>query len=334
VRLLIWLLIIIFLTACVPSDLEREAEIEKADWVDLSLRTKAEAITTQPWQSVIIIEEKLGTIAPLFTKIGGYETVSKSTSQWILKAPDSEAGYIHLIENKYAIGPMRPVNSRAWDKGCFYSIMMRAKDTQSIIDDAKALGWTPLTDIAYLEFGPSKLNIIVLTHKSGVRVQLYERLTTALPEGFPAFERLSQPFNIMQMVEDRDVSYDFFQQKLGFDTFFYGPPFAPAKPSVMPLGIPVELTPKTPYKTGIMTPKTGLEWGRVEMIDVENMPGDNLSQRCTKDYSGIYGVSFPVTNIERVRKQLTSRNVPIVLDKQSALWIKTPDGSNIEFFQK
>ncbi len=333
-RIFFWALIFVFLTACAGADDAPKTVKSMTEWTDLSKRTKPETITAQPWQSVIVIEKELGTIAPLFTEIGGYETVSKSKFQWILKAQGSEAGYIHLIENKDAISPIRPLGSHAWDKGCYFSIMMRAKDIPSIIDDAKALGWTPLTDIAYFEFGPSKLNIIVLTHKSGVRVQLYERLTTALPEDFPAFERLSQPFNIMQMVEDRDMSYNFFQQKLGFDSFYYGPPFAPSEPSVMPLGIPVELTPKTPYKTGIMTPKKGLEWGRVEMIDIENMPGQDVSPRCTKDYTGIYGLSFAVNDIERVRTELIDRDVSIDLDNQSSLWIKTPDGSNIEFFQK
>jgi len=120
--------------------------------------------------------------------------------------------------------------------------MMRAKNLPSIIQDAKALGWTPLTEMAYLEFGPSKLNIVVLTHESGVRVQLYERLTTPLPEGFTPFDRISRPFNIMQMVEDRDAGYNFFQQKLGFDTFFYGKPYISQEEEVMPLGIPPKLT--------------------------------------------------------------------------------------------
>lgn len=306
----------------------------QVQWVDLSKREKPAPISAQPWQSVTVIVSDLESVAPLFTEIGGFETVTKSDNQWILRAPGSDSGYIHFVKNEQAKGPIRPATSRAWDKGCYWSIMMRAKDIPSIIIDAKPLGWTPLTDMAFLEFGSSKLNIIVLTHESGVRVQLYERLTTPLPDGFTPFKRISRPFNIMQMSEDRDKSYNFFQQGLGFDTFFYGPPYKSEEEEVMPLGLPPNLTTTKAYNTAIMTPFEGAEWGRVEMIDIEDMPGDDYSERCTEDYTGIYGISIPVTDIKATKTQLKLRNIKIHNDSGSSIWIKSPDGSNIEFMQQ
>jgi len=323
------------LLACTPAQQPLDSvEIDAAEWVDLSKRDKPEAIATTPWFDVTVIVKRFEDIASFFTEIGGFETVAKNDADWILRAPGSDSGYIHLVINSGAKGPNRPPTSQAWDKGCYWSIMMRAKNIPSIIDDAKALGWTPLTDMAFLEFGPSKLNIIVLTHESGVRVQLYERLTTDLPEGFTPFERISRPFNIMQMVEDRDASYDFFQQGLGLETFYYGKPYLSEEEEVMPLGIPPELTTEKPYKTAIMTPFKGAEWGRMEMIDIDGMDGKNYADQCTIDYTGIYGVGFTVPDITAVKTTLKERDISIFEDNETSVWVKTPDGANIEFWQR
>jgi len=315
------------LLACSPQSVVLDRE-------DLSIRPKPAAITQNPWQEIVINVESFSDIAPLFEDIGGFERLEQTSTELLLGAKGSEGGYIRLTQIGTA-PPARPATSRAWDKGCYFSLMMRAKNLETIIADAKPLGWTPLTEMAYLEFGPSRLHIIVLTHNSGVRVQLYERLTTPVPAAFPSFERLSRPFNVMQMAKDRDAGYDFFQQKLGFDTFFYGPPYVSKKEEVMPLGIPVGMTTKIPYKTAIMTPKTGLEWGRMEMIDIENMEGGiNYADRCNSDHTGIVKVRFPVENLVDVRKDLRARKVDIYNSSSKSLSVKTPDGANIEFYQE
>jgi len=311
-------------------------DLATPDSVDqnLSLRVKPSAITEQPWKEVLINVEHFENVSSFFTTIGGFEVLSETETELSLGAKGADGGFIRLRKIGKA-EPARPAMSRAWDKGCYFSLMMRAKNLPSIIEDAKLLGWTPLTELAYLEFGPSKLNIIVLTHESGLRVQLYERLTTPLPKGFTPFERISRPFNIMQMVEDRDVGYDFFQQKLGFETFFYGKPYTSKKKEVMPLGIPKELTTTVPYLTGIMTPKAGLEYGRMEMIDIENMKdGVNYSNRCDDSHTGIIAVRFEVDDIAAVRRDLRARDVKIHKSSTKGMRIKTPDGSNIEFYQE
>ena len=325
----------ILLAACAPTkDAKTPLPAETADWTDLSQRDKPESLAVTPWFDVTVIVKDFESIAPFFTEIGGFETVAKNKSDWMLRAPGSDSGYIHFVKNENAIGPSRPATSQAWDKGCYWSIMMRAKDIPSIIEDAKALGWTPLTDIAFLEFGLSKLNIVVLTHESGVRVQLYERLTTPLPEGFTPFERISRPFNIMQMVEDQEATFDFFQQKLGFETFYFGKPTVSDKEEVMPLGIPPELTTTKAYKAAIVTPFEGALWGRVEMIDVEGMAGKNYGAQCTTDYTGIYGIGFTVPDIAATKAALAARGVEISENNKTSVWIKTPDGANIEFWQR
>ena len=325
----------VMLSACTPSSNTKTVPDFPADeWVDLSKVEKPAPIANTPWFDVTVIVKDFDDIAPFFTNIAGYETVAKNEADWLLGAPGSDSGYIHLVKNEDALGPSRPATSKAWDKGCYWSIMMRAKDIPSIIEDAKPLGWTPLTDVAFLKFGPSELNIVVLTHESGVRVQLYERMTTPLPEGFTPFERVSRPFNIMQMVEDRDAAYAFLRTGLGFENFYFGEPTLSKKEEVMPLGIPPKLTTTKPYRAGIVTPFDGAQWGRMEVIDIEGMDGENYAERCTTDYTGIYGVGFIVPDIAEVKASLSLRSIPIAEENKMSVWVKAPDGANIEFWQR
>lgn len=328
-----WVGLVALLGAC-GEPAVKAPEPPPDTFVDLSKRDKPPAITQNPWRDVVINVTDFSHATGMFVDIGGFEIRNRSDTSMLLAAPGSDGGYVQLKLVPQGTPPARPASSTAWDKGCYFSLMMRAKNLETIILDAGAYGWKPHTEMAYLEFGPSKLHIVVLTHESGLRVQLYERLTTPIPEVFPPFERLSRPFNIMQMVEDRDTSYDFFQQKLGFDTFFYGRPYVSEKEEVMPLGIPKELTTRIPYKTGIITPKAGLEWGRMEMIDIENMGGGvDYSGRCNAEHTGLIAVRFPVEDLAAVHKNLRARKVDFNR-LGDVIAVKSPDGSNIEFFQE
>ncbi len=320
------------LAACGP---ETATDTAQEAWTDLSLRAKPAPITTEPWQEIVIGVPDLDDVPRLFTDIGGFTMREQSRNALVLGAPGVESGLIRFHLTPADAAKTRPFGSRSWDTGCYFSVMMRAKNLSSIIEDAAALGWTPLTDMAYLEFGPSKLNIVVLGHeKTGIQVQLYERLTTPIPEGFPDFERLSRPFNMMQMVRARDAAYTFYQQGLGFETFYYGKPSVSAQPEVMPLGIPVEMTTTTPYQAGIVTPKLGLEWGRMEMIEVMMSGGKDLSSLCAPGNIGITEVHFFVDDIDDLSQKLSDRGVNIYERHTRALRVKTPDGANIRFIQK
>ena len=253
-------------------------------FTDLSTRAKPDPVVTEGWREVVIGAPDINEISRLWTEIGGFEIRERDDGMVLLGAPGvNDWGLIRLVA---ADGePTRPYGSQAWDTGCYFSVMHRAKNLGSIVADARALGWTTLTDdIVYLEFGPSKLHVVVLSHPpTGVQVQLYERLTTPLPDTFPDFDRISVPFNIMQMVRDRDASFDFFQQGLGFATFYYGKPYRSEQPEVIPINIPPELTTEIAYSAAIVSPLPDMEWGRMEMIAIEEDPrleGKDLSARC------------------------------------------------------
>ena len=206
---------------------------------------------------------------------------------------DADSGLIRLIRFDGAgkRQPMRP-GSRPWDTGCYFSLMVRMKDMQAIYDDAIALGWWTETPITDLEFGESKLKVVVFRGPDGVQVQGYERLSPPLPEGIGPFERMTRPFNIMQMVRNRDATYDFLTGVLGFSTFYRGEPYLAAEPEWMPLGIPRNLTTEIPYLAGIVYPVPG-EFGRMEAIEIRGLEGRDWSKRCEAPNLGVLAVRFP-----------------------------------------
>ena len=353
---------VMLLAACsAPNDnIEKKiADIVTADeFVDLSLRDKPASLITAPWDEVVISVPDMEDVSRLFVEIGDFETVKKTDDTWVLRAKGSDSGYVRLVKNTNPNAvPARPLDATAWDSGCYWSVMMRAKDIESIIADAKPLGWEPLTDIAFLEFGPSQLHIVVLRHQvTGAQVQLYERLTTPLPEGFTPFERLSRPFNIMQMTKDRDAAYDFFQQDLGMDTFYYGRPSLSDEEEINPLGIPQQLTTTVPYKAAIVTPFEGAEYGRFEMIEVDGdaqgLKGRDFSNRCRRQNWGIIEVHYKVDDLASIIQKMkvtglaVTQHIPTVTFKKengryrandyTASWmrIKSPDGAAIIFSEK
>ena len=318
-------------------------------------------VTTAVWQEAVVSVTDLDRTARFFREIGGYETKwqgpvdATEIEAWGLPAgAGGEAlllgpaglddGLVRLVRFDAAGErvPTRP-GARAWDTGCYFSIMVRMKDMAAVYRDAIAMGWWTETPITELQFGDSHLNVVIFQGPDGVQVQAYERLSLPLPDGFPAFERFSGPFNIMQMVRDRDASYAFFTDVLGFATFYKGKPYVSSEPVLMPIGIPKSLTTSVRYRAGIVYPVAG-ERGRMETIEVMDLEGSDYAARCDAPNLGILAVRFPVDDVAATRATLEARGWAIdgAADAVSiAPWgtldllsIKTPDGANIQFFAR
>jgi len=318
-----------------------------------------EPITTRIWQEAVVSVTDLDRTAGFFREIGGYEEKWRGAMEaseiraWglphhasgeaLLLGPKGiESGLVRLVrfDNAGRQEPTRP-GSHAWDSGCYFSLMVRMKGMPAIYDDAVAMGWWTETPMTYLEFGTSKLNIMIFKGPDGVQVQGYERLEPPLPPGIPEFERLTQPFNMMQMVRDRDAAYDFFTQVLGFDTFYKGKPYVDEEPTFMPLGIPVNLTTTVPYQAAIVYPVKG-EFGRMEMIEMMGLDGHDFADRCNAPNLGILAVRFQVDEAQQALETIQQRAWPVTSPLQrielapygsmKVFSVKTPDGSNIQFY--
>lgn len=318
-------------------------------------------VTTAPWQHAMISVSDLDQTARFFRDIGRYETVYRgalgfdeletlnlpegaSAEEMWLRAPGSENAMIRLIdfENVGQQVPTRP-GARAWDTGCFWSVMVRAKDMESVYDDAIAMGWWTETPIAPLSFNGSELNIVVFKGPDGVQVQAYERLNRPDPDGYPGYERIGQPFNIMQMTRDRDAARALMVDVLGFDTFWFGAPYVDEEPTLMPLGIPQNLTTSIPYKAGIFSPQTQTLFGRMEYIEIDGLDGFDYAERCKAPNLGILSVSYPVDDPDAAETLIRERgweiaSGPYTIDRKPfglirGFTIKAPDGATIEFYK-
>jgi catechol 2,3-dioxygenase-like lactoylglutathione lyase family enzyme len=317
-------------------------------------------VTTAVWQEAVVSVTDLDRSARFFKEIGGYEDKwrgpmdaseirswgldnSASAEALLLGPPGQETGLVRLVrfDNAGRKEPTRP-GARAWDTGCYFSLMVRMKDMRSVYDDAVAMGWWTETPITYLEFGESQLNVMVFRGPDGVQVQAYERLAPPLPEAIPPFERFTRPFNIMQMVRDRDAAYSFFTDVLGFDTFYNGKPYVSEEPEYMPLGIPKNLTTSIRYRAGIVYPTPG-EFGRMEMIEIMDLDGHDFAERCKAPNLGILAVRFPVESLRRAEFRIHRHGWPLASPLSRALIepygtvrtlsVKTPDGANVQFVE-
>ncbi len=316
-------------------------------------------ITAEQWQETVISVTDIDVTARFFLDIGQYEVKwrgpmdASEISAWGLPGTASgeamllgpagyQSGLVRLVrfDDAGRKVPTRP-GSRAWDTGCYFSLMVRMRGLQSIYDDAIRLGWWTETPIAYLEFGTSKLNIVVFRGPDGVQVQGYERLEPPLPPEIPAFERMAGPFNVMQTVRDRDDTYRFYTEVLGFETFYKGKPFTAKVPTPTPLGIPINLTTSSAYRAGIVYPTAG-EFGRMEMVEFMDLDGNDHADKCSAPNLGILAVRFPVTDAEQAVNALEEREWPLskpLADVRIPPYgnlrmfsTKSPDGANLQFF--
>ena len=336
--------------------------IVSAAWIGGGQALATEPITDRPWREAVLSVTAPDVTARFFKEIGGYEELGRgslsasSIVAWglapeargdylLLRAPmGGDFGHVRLVsfDNAGRRVPMRP-GARAWDTGCYFSMMIRVKDMQSIYDDAIRLGWWTETPITALNFGTSDLRVVIYRGPDGVQVQTYDRLSPPLPEAIPDFERMTAPFNMMQMVADRDVAYDFFTHTLGFDTFYKGKPYTAKTPTPTPIGIPLSLTTSVPYRAGIVYPVAG-EFGRMEMIEVMGIQGFDYSNQCEAPNLGILAVRYPVDDIDAAKALIEARGGSLWRDTSTVelgeigevelFSVKTPDGSIMQFFEK
>lgn len=322
--------------------------------------TGVSPVTENPWQEAVLSVTDPDVTARFFQDIGGYEIKWRGAlsdtaiGAWglpsdasgealLLGPPDIDRGLLRLVrfDNAGRREPMRP-GSRAWDTGCYFSVMVRMKDMQAIYDDAIRLGWWTETPITDLQFGSSELKVVIYRGPDGVQVQGYERLSPALPETIPPFERMTAPFNMMQMVRDRDAAYDFYTGILGFSTFYKGKPYLAKSPEWMPLGIPYNLTPEIAYRAGIVYPVPG-EFGRMETIEIMGLEGRDYADRCEAPNLGILAVRFEVEDAGAARAMIIERGgnpspieaVNIAPYGTLDLFrLTTPDGAIIQFYSR
>lgn len=317
-----------------------------------------------PWQEATLSVRDFDPIYTFLTQSGGYEEVARGAISegqlryWnlpsaangtfvLLREPGSDHSYIRLIDlGGVSQRPIR-IGARAWDTGGFFSLMMRGKGLEALFDEAIALGFQAESEPIRFVFEPtdgtppSDLKNVVIKAPDGINFAIYERVSPAL-SAFWDFERLSQPFNAMQMVANTAIAEGFYRQELGMTTF-WDADFLDPKPAYNNFGLPQNMTIETPRRTRILWPKPG-ETGRLEIMEFVGLEGRDLADRAALPNLGIISVSYPVKNAQRAYDSVVSAgSLPKYKLKTFMLppygrvqmfTLQSPDGALIDVYER
>ncbi len=310
----------------------------------------------QPWTETIASVTEFEPATRLFREAGDWQlrlrgqVKPSELAYWNL--PDSASADFELWCAPQAVGgcisfvrfdgvPQQPVRiaARAWDTGGIYSTMVRSDDVTALFDKAIALGWWAESPPIRFSFGISDLRNVVLQGPHGLNIAVYERISPA----FAAFRvgRLSQGFNSMRMVRDRQAARDFYAEKLGFEILFDGNE-EPPEPARSNFGIPLNYTSQIKRAAAALQPVLPRETGRIEVMQIEGFSGADLSHRASPPNLGWLSVRYPVTDLSGYRAALKERGVPFAYDGEEVeiagigrveiFAVRDTDGSLTEFY--
>ncbi len=317
----------------------------------------AQAQNISPWTETVVNVRDIQASSALFLKLGQWRIVSEdamtegefrywklpnnSTGRYrLICAPKARSGCIRFIQINGTDKQM-PIRAalRPWDTGGIFSTMVRSDNVEQLYRDALELGWWAESPPIRFQFGSSDLRNVVLRGPDGVNLAVYERISpsfTAFPLG-----RISQGFNSMRMVRDKNIARDFYRYKLGFGILFDADSDFP-DPAFSNLSIPLNYTPKIKRIATALHPTPG-ETGRVEVMQISGFTGRDVSGQATLPNLGIISVRYPVDDLTRYRKQLESKSVSIEYSAKrvpigglgviNLVAVRDPDGSITEFYE-
>lgn len=258
----------------------------------------------------------------------------------LLANPGDSKGWIRLVTLKgLASEPIRPA-AQAWDPGGWFSIMTRTRDANGLFAKAVARGWTAYNSPQDFTFGGVSLRNVVIRGPDGVNISSYERLEPKLT-GWETIRGISRGFNAMTMVKDFEAERAFFQEGLGFGSWFIGP-YEDKVEVATNFGLPVNLSTRIPRRSAILWESPG-EDGRVELMRFEGLEGVDQSARASFSNRGIVSVRIPVADIAawtaRARRQgIMVQAAPglVTLPPYGRVrhaWARSPGGAIVEAFE-
>ena len=308
-----------------------------------------------PWQEAVISVAEFEPATRLFREAGNWRltrsgavaraeldywkldnAVTASFELWC--APQSDTGCLRFVRFEGAAQePIRPA-ARAWDTGGIFSIMVRSDDVPALYAQALELGWWAESPPIRFQFGTSDLRNVVLQGPHGINLAVYERITPDFT-GFPV-GRVSQGFNSMRMVRDREAAREFYRTQLGFDVLFDALT-EPEEPSWSNFSIPYNLTPDVVRQASALFPVQA-ETGRVEVMQMTGFVGRDHAARAAPPNLGIISVRYPVRDLAGYRALLAANGVAIDYAAQAVplpgigtvdlLAVRSPDGAISEFY--
>ena len=234
----------------------------------------------------------------------------------------------------------------SWETGGIFSLMVRTKNLEVLFERALDRGWTAVADPVSFEYGGRLLTNVILRGPEGICFGSYERVEPQL-EGWDHITSMSQPFNCMQIVRNRDAAHDFHRDALGFVPYVHTST-KNAKEKDSQFGHPRNLTKKVETHVAIMHPRgipgaTERENGRVELIQWDGICGRDLSERAAPPNIGHIALRWAVSDVRACAERITEAGYDLYCNIQTAIIkpygsvklcsVKTPDGVLYELFQ-
>ena len=249
----------------------------------------------------------------------------------ILANPNDTKGYLKLIQLGNVPQQIQMRSSCAiWDTGGIFDFNIRVKDVEATFCKLQRQGWQGMTDPKVFVFGQFRVMEVVMKSFDGEIVALIERILPPL-EGFPNLKISSHIFNSTQIVQNMAQSYKFYSDILGFKEYLHHRSAA-TNDGTNVIGLPKSLALTIVRNVYILHPEA-INDGSIELMEIENLAGENRGKHCRLPNLGILTLRFPVSDLSAFKDYLASCKIEILFADSREITVSTPDCALLSFYK-
>ncbi|MCS6967664.1 MAG: VOC family protein [Cytophagales bacterium] len=263
--------------------------------------------------------------------------------EMLLRLPGtSETGQIRLVKfHSLKQEYIRP-GGQPWDTGGYLDIDLRVNDIQQVCNHLREMGWHSIGNPVQMQMGPFLLEEVLMKGHDEIVIALVHRISPSQPIIEGGKHIVSNVYLSAMIVKDFEQSVDFFVNKLGFQLLNR---ISVCRPTPGPtiFGLPYNIAPQAPANLAIISPD-GSRNHMLDVIKIDNITGEDFSQRALPPNRGILMFRFPVKGIEDYARFVQQNGVNLQLPLTStciapygevkAFAVRSPDGCWLEFFEK
>lgn len=287
------------------------------------------------WQEIANDNVQANEALAIFWDLPEEVTVKQS----LLAAPNSNSGFIRLIqidgiEQEY----IRP-NNQIWDSGGIFDVNTRVVNNHQLAKQLHAHYWFGVNDPVPMEFGPYKVIEWLAKGPDAITFACIERIEPPLANNDQT-ALFSALFNSSLIVNDHQAELAFFQELLGFEIAVSQQAcFEKACTNVF--GLPHNLVDKTPHKLSMVCSPLH-DGGSIELASFPELQGGDVSEKVKPYNIGISTLRFKVNEIDAFILACQRAKLIIVNDLCFELphygmcrvvALKSPQGNWFEFYQ-
>ncbi len=307
-------------------------------------------------QEAVVITGDLAGAVPFYERVAGWRVVYRGgadASQWqgwdarpqsaeevVLANPGTPYGYLRLLQLEGVEQDFVRSSALLWDTGGIFNLNLRTPDAARKYREMRTLGWVPHGGVKTYDFGALKMREAMLSGRDLVSITLVERVTPPLT-GWD-FGELSHVYNSLQTVRDFEASRRFYTKGLGFEVTMDAP-LTVEKPGENVFGLPHNLAPSVTGRLGIFKPP-GAAQSTVELLSVEGMTGEDVSERAVPPNLGLVMLRFVVDDVAAYFEQLKVKGVSIQHPPHEmrlepygfvkVMSVRSPEGAWLEFLER